>query len=201
MTIVSEMLARHAAGQMRKPCDDAVKWLGAEDDWRRAWDRCPRGEWQLWAAREYGHRPALAWVAREVVSFAFGYAAEALDRAGLDAHAEALRGHRGALREATDATAAGLLAAAMAAAWAARDAAWDARDAWAARDARDAAWAAWAAARTAAWDAAGAAAEAARDAAGTARTAARDAEHRRCADAVRTLWPAPPWLAEVEVEP
>jgi hypothetical protein len=184
MTLVAEMLARHAAGQMRKPCDDAAKWLGDETDWQRAWDRCPRGDWQLWAAREYGLAPSLWWVAREIVSFAFGYAASALDRVGLAKHAETLRGHRDALREATDATVAGLLAAAWAAAGAAaRAAAWAAAGA-AARAAGAAARAAGAAAWDAAWAAAGA--------------AARDAEHRRCADAVRTLWPTPSWLAEVD---
>jgi hypothetical protein len=181
---------------MKKPCDDATRWLGNETDWQRAWGRCPRGDWMLWVAREYGYAPPLWWVAREIVSFAFGYAASALDRVGLAKHAETLRGHRDALREATDATVAGLLAAAWDAAGAA---AWDAAGA-AARAAGAAAWAAAgaaagaaarAAAGAAAWDAAGAAGDAAWDAAGAA---ARDAEHRRCADAVRELWPAPPWL-------
>jgi hypothetical protein len=184
MTLVSEMLARHAAGKMQKPCDVATRWLGDETDWQRAWGRCPRGDWQLWAAREYGLAPSLAWTAREIVSYAFNYAAQAFDRAKLIDHAAEMRRHRDALREATDATVAGLLAAAKAAGYAAKAAGYAAaRAAWDAGDAK----------------AAEAAARAAGDAAGdAARAAARDAEHRRCADAVRELWPAPPWLAGVE---
>jgi hypothetical protein len=184
MTIVDEMMTRHAAGKMERPCGEAVEWLGDETDWQRAWDRCPVGEWMLWVAFEYGHEPPLDWTAREIVSYAMGYAADALDRAGLDDHAATLRRHQDALRTATaddvverltaawDAARAAALAAAraaaLAAAWDAANAAWDA--AW------DAVNAAWYTARAAAWD------------------AGDDAERKRCADAVRELWPSPPWL-------
>jgi hypothetical protein len=191
MTIVDEMMTRHAAGEMKRPCDDAVEWLGDETDWQRAWDRCPMGEWMLWAAHEYGHEPPRDWTAREIVSYAMGYAADALDWAGLDDHAATLRRHQDALRTATADDVVERLTAA-----------WDAARAAARAATRAAALAAANATRAAAWGAALAAANAAMaatwdaawDAANAAWDAGDDAERKRCADAVRKLWPSPPWL-------
>ena len=156
-----------------RPCAEALAWLGRRRSPARAWAACPRGEWLLWILAQAGIRPPMEWVAREVVAPAFGYAATAMSHAALSEQAVSLREHEAALRGATAATAAGILSAAAEAAWAARD---------------DAAAASAAAVSAAAASAASAAADAAAGAAGDAR----NTEHRRCADAVRRLYPALP---------
>jgi len=163
-----------------RPCQDALVWLGCRCSLSRAWADCPRGEWLLWLAEQAGVRPTPDWTARNIVAPAYRYAGQALVSAGLPDTLTpwAVRLETGG---------AAVLSAAEAAA---RNAAWDAWDA-----ARNAAWAAaeaaaWAA--VAAWAAARAAAEAARNAARAAGSAAGAAEHQRCAEAVRVLWPEPP---------
>lgn len=124
---------------------------------------CPHGEWLLWMYAKAGHAPdVLAPVAYRAATRAMGYAAAALDRAGLQ---HGLRGLVITDRESAQ-------AAADAAAWVDAWSAHWAADAAALAAAHSAAWAAWAAARA-------------------ANAAVRDAatEHQLCADDCRELLP------------
>lgn len=152
-------------------------------------DICPRGYWILWFYSKAGYAPeVLAPVAYRAATRAIEYAADALERAGVQ------HGLRGMVI--TDAESARAAArAAEAAKWATAGNAKAARAAEAAARAADAAARAARAAKVAAWaaDAAVAAVSAARAAwaAETAETAeaAGDAEHKLCADDCRELLP------------
>jgi len=134
---------------------------------------CPRGNWILWVYSKAGYAPdVLAPVAYRAATRAMGYAADALDRAGVQ------HGLRGMVI--TDAESARAAERAAMAARAARVAGWAAERA--AMAARAAGWAA----EAAAW-AAEAAAWAA-EAAGAAG-AAEAAEHKLCADECRQMLP------------
>lgn len=150
-------------------CQGAVKWCNEHPELsvQELMGICPRGEWILWVYSKAGYAPeVLVPVAYRAATRATGYAADALDMAGVQ---HGLRGL--VIHDAESARAAG--DAARAAAW----------------DAGDAALAAWDAARAAedaALDAARAVAWAAACAAGAA---ARDAEHQLCADDCRQMLP------------
>ena len=183
MTLATALVAHCSV----RPCDEALTWLGRRRLPSRAWAECPQGKWLLWILALAGICPPLEWVAREIVAPAFGYAASAMEAAGPSEWAAILREHEAALRGVTEETAAGILSAAQVAGDAAGDAYVDAR---AAAEAVEAAWSAVWAAEAASWAVEGATAAAtyAADAAG----ATGDAEHQRCADAVRRLYPEPP---------
>ena len=196
-------------------CTSAVGWCDQHPELsvQELMSICPRGEWILWVYARAGYaRDVLAPVAYRAATRAMGYAADALDRVGVQ-HSllglvihdvdSAMAAAMAAARAARAARAAERAAerAALDVTWAdALDVAWAARAAlaaeWAASDAADAAamaaraaraaWAARAAlaAEWAASDAADAAAMAAR-----AARAAEAAEHKICADDCRQLLP------------
>lgn len=146
-------------------CTSAVWWCEQHPDLsvQELMSTCPRGEWILWVYNRVGYAPeVLAPVAYRAATRAMGYAADSLDRAGIQ------HGLRGLVI--TDGE------SARAAARAAARGAWDARAARAAAYAAEAAaWATEAAAWEAAWEVALAAAraaaawDAAREAAGAAQ--------------------------------
>ena len=156
-------------------CNSAVEWCNEHPELsvQELLDICPRGEWILWAYAKAGYAPdVLAPVSYRAATRAVGYAADALDRAGVQ------HGLRGLVI--TDAESA---LAAKEAARAAVQTAWAANEA--ARAAEAAEWAARAAARAAAADADWAA-----WAARAARAAQDDvAEHKLCADDCRQMLP------------
>ena len=174
MTDTPTLAVALIAGCPTRPCSEALTWLGRRRAPARAWAECPQGDWLLWILAQAGIRPPLEWAAREIVAHAFGYAASAMEAAELREQAVSLREHEAALRGAVAETAAGILSAAVRAARAA--------DAVAEAAARAAAAARWAvgAAGAAGWTV------------GAAGAAPGGVEHRRCADAVRRLYPKAP---------
>ena len=178
----------------KNACTSAVEWCDEHPELsvQELMSICPRGEWILWVYSKAGYAPeVLAPVAYRAATRAIGYAADALDRAGVQhglhglviTDAESALAAKEAARAAVQTAWAAEWAAneaARAAALAARVAEWAAR---AAEAAEAAEWAARAAARAAAADA---------DWVAWAARAARAAwveENKRCADDCRQMLP------------
>lgn len=152
----------------KNACSPAVEWCGEHQNLsvQELIDICPRGEWILWLYTEAGYAAdVLAPVAYRAATRALGYAADALDRAGVKHN---LRGIVITDRESAEAALE------------------------AARTARTAVGFAMTTARTTVGFVAGFTAEAAawavaEDAADAAEAAAEAAEHKICADDCREL--------------